>query len=447
MKHTKFALMILLLAAVALAIGAGTPRTPAAAAAAGTPAPPLATAMGAGTVFLNGRLAPGPSLMLASGDRLETGPRGGVVVSLPGQDGLVLGENSALAIAARSDGIAAELEHGRVLVNSSSGRLRELRLAGDNIAVRAAAGDGRRFEVIRLKNQTYVVARAGSVTIFDESYAAHTDLAEGRAALVRPEAEMLVPPQRAPATGQKAPAGAQKAAPPAPASSGQRAGEISAAIPRDYIVRAGQTLEGNRGDIVVWNDLLRTEPRGRVRLALDDGSILNVGSGSELRVEQHDNRTQQTSLLMNYGRVRAQVVKLAQPNAKFEVRTKTVVCGVLGTDFYVEADDNKTTVVVFRGLVRVTPLLAGAAAGISVGAGQTTTATGSAASAPTTATAGQIQSALNASQVGAAGTVAQSARAATTASRITLLTTIPGIAVAGAVVPGFVENQASPFRR
>jgi hypothetical protein len=44
-----------------------------------------------------------------------------------------------------------------------------------------------------------------------------------------------------------------------------------------------------------WNDLLQTEHTGRVRAGLKDGSILSVGSDSELRIVQHDSAAQQTS--------------------------------------------------------------------------------------------------------------------------------------------------------
>ena len=84
-----------------------------------------------------------------------------------------------------------------------------------------------------------------------------------------------------------------------------------------------------------------------MQAGLDDGSILSVGSNSELRVLQHDAASQQTSLEMNAGRLRSKVVKITQPNGKFEVHTPNAVIGVIGTDFYVEYGNNKTTVVCY----------------------------------------------------------------------------------------------------
>ena len=81
-----------------------------------------------------------------------------------------------------------------------------------------------------------------------------------------------------------------------------------------------------------------------------------MGSNSELRVLQHDAASQQTSLEMNAGRLRSRVVKITQPNGKFEVHTPNAVIGVIGTDFYVEYGSNKTTVICYTGTVTVTPL-------------------------------------------------------------------------------------------
>lgn len=132
---------------------------------------------------------------------------------------------------------------------------------------------------------------------------------------------------------------------------GQRAGQISALIPA--ATKNEQATKAK--DEVDWNDLLKTAANGRVRAGLDDGSILSVGSNSELRVLQHDAASQQTSLEMNAGRLRSKVVKITQPNGKFEVHTPNAVIGVIGTDFYVQYENNKTTVICYTGVVTVTP--------------------------------------------------------------------------------------------
>ena len=123
-----------------------------------------------------------------------------------------------------------------------------------------------------------------------------------------------------------------------------------------------------------WNDLLKTQHTGRVRAGLTDGSILSVGSDSELRIVQHDATSQQTSLELNFGKVRSQVVKITKPGGKFEVKTPNAVIGVIGTDFYAAFDQDKTTVICYKGKVTVTP---GANAKVTHNSGQSDTATNS----------------------------------------------------------------------
>jgi hypothetical protein len=135
------------------------------------------------------------------------------------------------------------------------------------------------------------------------------------------------------------------------ASDLQRAGQINALIPA-----ATRNDKPTRvKDDLIWNDLLKTEASGRVRAVLTDGSMLSLGSSSSLHVVQHDATSQQTSLEMDAGKLRSKVVKVTQPNGKFEVRTPNAVIGVVGTDFFVQYDNNRTTVICYSGMVKVTP--------------------------------------------------------------------------------------------
>jgi hypothetical protein len=138
----------------------------------------------------------------------------------------------------------------------------------------------------------------------------------------------------------------------APPAGGQPAGQIRALIPS--ATRNANPAKVN--DALQWNDLLKTEQKGRLRAGLADGSILSLGSNSELRVVQHDAASQQTSLEMNLGKIRSKVVKVTQPAGKFEMKTPNAVIGVIGTDFYVSYDGNKTTVITYTGKVSVTPI-------------------------------------------------------------------------------------------
>lgn len=130
----------------------------------------------------------------------------------------------------------------------------------------------------------------------------------------------------------------------------QTAGQITALIPS----ATRNTQPAKKKDDLLWNDLLQTAQNGRLRAGLTDGSILSLGSNSQLRVLQHDAASQQTSLEIGYGKMRDKVVKITQPNGKFEVKTPNAVIGVIGTDFYVAYENNLTTVICYVGKVSVT---------------------------------------------------------------------------------------------
>ena len=132
-------------------------------------------------------------------------------------------------------------------------------------------------------------------------------------------------------------------------STSQPAGQISALVPQ--ATRNGSNASVK--DDVMWNDLLRTEGAGRARVSLRDGSMLSLGSNSELKVVQHDPLTQQTELELNYGRVRSRVSQITKPGGKFQVKTPIAVAGVVGTDFVTIYESGHMQVVVFTGVVRV----------------------------------------------------------------------------------------------
>jgi hypothetical protein len=151
----------------------------------------------------------------------------------------------------------------------------------------------------------------------------------------------------------------------------QRAGQVAASIPVGQVERPGVRQPTDVGLAVLWDDLVTTAARGRVRIGLDDGSALNVGSNASLRVVQHDATSQQSELTLVFGQMRVRT-KLQQPGARFTVRTNTAVIGVIGTDFWVEATATLTRVIVFEGAVEVTSL-GGTRSKVMVGAGQWTT--------------------------------------------------------------------------
>src|SRR4029077_5249838 len=141
----------------------------------------------------------------------------------------------------------------------------------------------------------------------------------------------------------------------APQAAGQRAGEVSRVIPAVSIARTGKTITASAKTVVDWEDVVNTQVNARARIALDDSSVLNVGSESSMKIVKHDAGAQQTELELTYGKLRTQAQKIAKPDGKFEVRTPAGVAGVVGTDFFVGYDVNagSMNVIVFEGLVKV----------------------------------------------------------------------------------------------
>lgn len=136
----------------------------------------------------------------------------------------------------------------------------------------------------------------------------------------------------------------------------QSAGQISRMIPDVNLQHGPRVQLAAAGTKVRWGDLVTTDSNGRARIALDDGSILNVGSDSQIRIVQHDAANQRTQIQMAYGRLRASAIRLARPGASFEVRTPTAVAGVVGTDFDIEFENEITDVHVREGSVKLCDL-------------------------------------------------------------------------------------------
>lgn len=122
------------------------------------------------------------------------------------------------------------------------------------------------------------------------------------------------------------------------AQGAEPAGKITTVLPIVNVVRGPQQIPANTSQEMYWGDVVNTGHLARARIALTDGSILSVGSDSNLTIAKHDAAGQQTDLDLNYGQVRARAVKLVKPDAHFRVRTPVGVAGVVGTEMIVSFD-------------------------------------------------------------------------------------------------------------
>ena len=94
-------------------------------------------------------------------------------------------------------------------------------------------------------------------------------------------------------------------------------------------------MEVNRNDPLFWRDWFETKERGRARLGLNDGSVINVGSQARLQVLEHEQAAETTELLLQAGKARTWIRRQSTPGRKFQVRTNAAVIGFIGTHVYV----------------------------------------------------------------------------------------------------------------
>jgi hypothetical protein len=129
------------------------------------------------------------------------------------------------------------------------------------------------------------------------------------------------------------------------------AGSIATMVPVAEVTRPGTPapLEARKGMTVFWNDKVTTQRGGRVRIRLGDGSVLNVGSASQLVIAKHDANEQNTEIDLLYGKLRSNATRIVRPSGQFKVRTRAATAGVVGTEKYLEASDISTTVIALGG--------------------------------------------------------------------------------------------------
>jgi hypothetical protein len=181
--------------------------------------------------------------------------------------------------------------------------------------------------------------------------------------------------------------------------------------------------------------------------ALDDGSVLNVGSDSSVKVTKHDAGAQQTDLEVGFGKMRSQAQKISKPGGKFEVHTSAGVAGVVGTDFYVSYENNVMTVIVFEGLVKVCNL---SGVCVEVKPGQTTTVRNgdsSGPAAPTQAALSTLTDAVTATNLEGSSTSTSPHHVGKgTAITIAVLAAIPAIIVPVVLTRGTTASPQPPIQ-
>jgi len=102
--------------------------------------------------------------------------------------------------------------------------------------------------------------------------------------------------------------------------------------------------------VLKTGDSVKTNWRGKLRMYLEDGSRVDMGSSSSVTLEKDESGGANTAVKLGLGRLKAWVRKAQR---KFEVRTPSAVCAVRGTEFEVETDGRNTAVDLINGMLAV----------------------------------------------------------------------------------------------
>ena len=286
-----------------------------------------------GLVSIQGSaVLPGATIM--PGDVVTAGTHSAASFSFGPKNSVTVLPDTQVSVAPEGAVEGVRLHRGSIVVQEQSISPVRVRIPGAWILVRGAGAAGALCEISSLGTSSKVALQRGFAEIHGT----------GAPVVLHPGEWARLEVGGKPYDGQ--PQGGQQ-------SSAQEAGKVTRQIPRGSRDRGGRNLPLTLNDPVEWNDQIHTFESGRLQITLIDGSLLSVGSHSEMKIVRHAADTQQTQIELGIARMRVDVQKITKTGGKFEVRTKTAVIGVVGTSFVVAADETRTRVCVMDGEVEV----------------------------------------------------------------------------------------------
>jgi len=270
-----------------------------------------------GTVRVN-HLPILPNEAIFTSDIISTGDTSGAFLNLRGTVAILVA-NSEMSLSGSGESPALTLTKGALEIRSGKSQPALVFVPGGSVVVKSDGDFPSICRIASVGRSAFVIADRGHVEIHGSG--APTLLAPGKS--IHMEAGM-----------------------PQAGGGAQVAGKVAVAIPKEVVERGGKgaKIPLSTSDTVNWMDVVQTLGNGRTRIALLDGSFLNIGARSIMQIVRHDAATQQTEVELTLGHMRGEVVKLTRSGAKFETRTPTAVIGVVGTVFMVQATPTLTRV-------------------------------------------------------------------------------------------------------
>lgn len=124
------------------------------------------------------------------------------------------------------------------------------------------------------------------------------------------------------------------------------------------LTRVQKTTTLHRGDTVGVGDVIETDDKSKVKILLADDSILDIGPGTRVSLEQFlvqpHSRTVRLKVLV--GKFKLAVAKFFGGPTDYEVRTPTAVAGVRGTTLW--GDTQRDVICALDGTIEVRALAA-----------------------------------------------------------------------------------------
>lgn len=135
-------------------------------------------------------------------------------------------------------------------------------------------------------------------------------------------------------------------------------GEVIALRGSCTVVRSTGAAPLTVGASILRADRIVTAPDARIKIRFHDGTVIALGSGSELvpadyAVESGVRRSAVLSMIQGLFRA---VVTPGLPNSRFELRTSTAAASVRSTDWMAQTSVENTSVFVADGAVEVSSL-------------------------------------------------------------------------------------------
>jgi len=334
---------------------------------------------------LGGVPIPGSSVIF-DGDLLTTSEGGNALVELHSGTSVRMAENSSVRFVRDGEIVRADLVSGAVV---SEGAGKPDILVTTPKYQFAPAQDGSCRYLVQLSKEQAIVAAAmkGSVIVKPSKTNARYVLHEGSYAAISSTA-VGVPGQSAGVSGRP---------------EAWHAGTVLNVIPDSVVQRQGQGAETalKVGDGIDTGDIITTKQNGRLGIVLSDGSRLNIGPGSTLKIVRLELQPPQTQIELTSGRMRVRAVQVSQSGSNRTVQTPTAIVWAIGPDVIIEARPNATTVLCIEGLASVGNIDPAITGHVIVSAGKFTDVVGGRApSAPQSATNSVLHSQMDQTDVG-----------------------------------------------